>query len=390
MNSSNRPPELRLVLITNNYNYLKDGAVFALNKLVQFLERRHFEVMVVAAVGREPAFESFGTITAVPSIAVPPPRSEYRIPFGIPRSVQKKIKQFEPTLIHVASPDYIGLKGTRLAKRWKVPLVASYHARHEIYMDYYGLGFLAPYWNTYLRWLYRDCVQVYAPSPGMVEHLRKERLASDVRLWSRGVDPANFGPHRRSSEWRRSLGFGDDDVVATYVSRLVAEKNVEVLRDVFQSLSNREGAPRMLIVGDGPEMANMRKALPHAVFTGHLEAEPLYRAYASSDIFFFPSVTETFGIVTLEAMASGLPVVCASSTGNNSLVEEGASGHVISADDTEGFVDVLLRLTEDCEERARMSEAALARSRQFTWDRAMETLLQHYMDVLRPTDKVTP
>jgi phosphatidylinositol alpha 1,6-mannosyltransferase len=372
---------LRVVVWCGNYNYVKDGAVVALNRLVQHLEAKAVPVMVVAPLPGEPVFESYGTVTPVPSVPIPG-RSEYRLTLGIPRSVRDKIAAFRPTLFHVASPDPLGLAAVRLAKRWQLPCVASYHSRHDIYSHYYGVGFLARPWQHYLRWLYSTCAQLYAPSEEVVALLRADRIGRDVRLWTRGVDLGRFNPDRRSLAWRRALGFADDDVVVAFISRLVAEKNIGLVQEVLQLLERRGLPHRQLFVGEGPERARLQAKLPNAVFTGFLDGDALATAYASADVFFFPSVTETFGIVTLEAMASGLPAVCANATGSASLVKPGETGYLVEESDRPGFADAIARLVSDPALRRRMGANAVARSRSYSWRRAMETLEGYYYEVL--------
>jgi phosphatidylinositol alpha 1,6-mannosyltransferase len=372
---------LRVVVWCGNYNYVKDGAVVALNRLVQHLEAKGVPVMVVAPLPGEPVFESYGTVTPVPSVPIPG-RSEYRLTLGIPRSVRDKIAAFRPTLFHVASPDPLGLAAVRLAKRWQLPCVASYHSRHDIYSHYYGVGFLARPWQHYLRWLYSTCAQLYAPSEEVVALLRADRIGRDVRLWTRGVDLGRFNPDRRSLAWRRAMGFADDDVVVAFISRLVAEKNIGLVQEVLQLLERRGLPHRQLFVGEGPERARLQAKLPNAVFTGFLDGDALATAYASADVFFFPSVTETFGIVTLEAMASGLPAVCANATGSASLVKPGETGYLVEESDRPGFADAIARLVSDPALRRRMGANAVARSRSYSWRRAMEMLEGYYYEVL--------
>ncbi len=372
---------LRVVVWCGNYNYVKDGAVVALNRLVQHLESKAVPVMVVAPLPGEPVFESYGTVTPVPSVPIPG-RSEYRLTLGIPRSVRDKIAAFRPTLFHVASPDPLGLAAVRLANRWQLPCVASYHSRHDIYSHYYGVGFLARPWQRYLRWLYSTCAQLYAPSEEVVALLRADRIGRDVRLWTRGVDLNRFNPDRRSQPWRRAMGFADDEIVVAFISRLVAEKNIGLVQEVLQLLEQRGVPHRQLFVGEGPERARLQAKLPNAVFTGFLDGDALSTAYASADVFFFPSVTETFGIVTLEAMASGLPAVCANATGSASLVKPGDTGFLVEETDKPGFADAIARLVSDPALRRRMGANAVARSRSYSWRRAMETLEGYYYEVL--------
>ncbi|MEM6852509.1 MAG: glycosyltransferase, partial [Pseudomonadota bacterium] len=190
---------------------------------------------------------------------------------------------------------------------------------------------------------------------------------------------------RRDMAWRRSMGIADTEVAVAFVGRLVLEKGLECFGRVVDTLRARGVAFRPLIVGDGPERQWMEERMPEsagAVFTGFLEGEDLARAYASADVFFNPSKTETFGNVTLEAMASGLPTVCANATGSRSIVVDGETGYLVETSQANGYADALQRLLQDADLRAAMGASALVRSRDFGWDVVMLGLLAQYEEVL--------
>jgi glycosyltransferase involved in cell wall biosynthesis len=212
----------------------------------------------------------------------------------------------------------------------------------------------------------------------MIDELRQDGLHDNFILWQRGVDADLFNPARRSQAWRQSLGIAPDEVVVLFVSRLVREKQLATLAGIFTRLK-AQGVPfRSLVVGDGPERQMLEEACPDTIFTGTLQGEELARAYASGDIFVFPSDTETFGNVTLEAMASGLPCVCASAPGSQSLVVDGETGFLATPRDADSFTGYVRRLLEDPDLRHRMGIAARARSLSFSWSVPMEMLLNRY------------
>ncbi|MGE0665611.1 MAG: glycosyltransferase family 4 protein [Sphingomonadales bacterium] len=373
---------LRVALFSGNYNYVTDGAAVALNHLIAHLERRGIESIVFSPTADPPAFEPAGTLVSVPSIGFPG-RSEYRVGLGLPAAQRRRLKAFRPTLIHLSAPDLIGYAARRLAQRWNVPLVASFHTRYDTYFRYYHMAWLEGTVTRYLRHFYRPCEHVYVPSESTAQVLREQNMARDVRIWSRGVDDARFNPGRRDLEWRRSLGFADSEAVIAFVGRLVLEKGIDSFARTVAGLRRRGVAHRVLVVGDGPERARFRDLLPEdAVFAGYLDGDALARAYASSDLFLNPSVTETFGIVTLESMAAGLPAVCADATGSQSLVTHGETGFLVRPDDDAGYVEAVERLIADPVLRARLGAAAHERSRRFTWDAVIEELVVQYREVL--------
>jgi glycosyltransferase involved in cell wall biosynthesis len=188
-----------------------------------------------------------------------------------------------------------------------------------------------------------------------------------------------FTPGKRSAAWRAEFGIGPDELVILHVSRLVREKRLDTLTKAL----NRIAVPhRVVIVGDGPDREYTVRELPHAVFTGFLEGEALARAYASSDIFVFPSDSESFGNVTLEAMASGLACVCADATGSRSLVVAGETGLLAPADDADGFARHITALAGDANLRQRMGEAARKRASGFSWEETLAKMLGYYRALL--------
>ena len=373
--------ELRVALFTGNYNYIKDGVALTLNRLVAFLEARGVPVLVFAPVAKEPAFQSVGEVVPLPSFAIPT-RSEYRVALGLSKSARERLEAFRPTLLHIAVPDLAARKALAWAEENKVPAVASYHTRYDTYLRFYGLGLLEKLGQRYMRNFYARVRRVYPPSESMAEILRREGQTK-VEIWARGVDSDLFSPARRDMAWRRSLGIADDEVAISFAGRLVKEKNTAIFTRVMNALTAKGLRVKPLVIGDGPEMATMKAALRNGVFAGFLGGEELARAYASSDIFFFPSESETFGNVTLEAMASGLPAVNAIASGSNSLVEEGVTGHLVSAKDEAGFAARLEALAKDEGLRQRMGEAARARALTFSWEAILSGLLASYREVLR-------
>ena len=373
--------KLRVALFSGNYCATKDGAAVALNRLVAFLERQGVEVLVFSPTVDAPQMEPAGTLVPVASLPAPG-RSEYRIALGLPRGPRKRLAAFKPNLIHLSAPDLLGLAARRYAIKRGIPLVASFHTRFDTYFRYYGAKALEKKATNFLRYFYRPCRHVYAPSQSMVDELRADGIGRDLRLWTRGVDCSLFGPGARDMAWRQSLGFADDDVVVAFVSRLVKEKGLEIYASVLDRLASQGIAAKALVIGDGPERRWMAERMPNAVFTGYLEGEALARGYASGDVFLFPSVTETFGIVTLEAMASGLAPVCADASGSRSLIRDGENGFLVEHGDIAAFTEKTAALVVDADLRRRVATAATVTAADYDWDRAMQAILGHYKEAV--------
>jgi glycosyltransferase involved in cell wall biosynthesis len=371
-----------VALFAGAYNHIADGVSLTLNRLVRHLERSGVRVCVFAPTVDDPQIPDYaGPLVPVPSIPAPG-RTDYRISVGLTPSVRDALVAFDPTIVHIATPDLLGRHALHVATHAGLPVVASYHTHFSSYLKYYRLGWMEPLVWHYLRRFYTQCEQIYVPSTAMADILRAHGIRDGLRLWQRGVETDRFHPGHRSTAWRRAHGIADDAVVVTFVSRLVWEKGLDVYADVIEALQHRNVSHRSLIVGDGPARDALEARLPNAVFTGYLEGDALSRAYASSDVFLFPSDTETFGNVTLEAMASGLPTVCADAVGSRDLVDDGTTGVLCPPGDATAFADAVERLVADAALRKRMRTAARDRAQTFTWATILARMNTYYDEVL--------
>ena len=380
---------IRVALFTGAYNHIADGVSLTLNRLVDYLERNGVQVRVFAPTIDDPPIQHAGRLVPTPSIAMPG-RNEYRISLGLPRRARKELDAFAPTIIHIATPDLLGRSALRYAERNGIDAVSSYHTHFGSYLKYYHMEFLEDRVWRYLRKFYGACEHVYVPSPSMADVLRLHGINDGLLYWPRGVDTDRFHRRHRSLEWRRELGIADTDVVIGFVSRLVWEKGLDVMVDVARRLRSCECGHRFLIVGDGPARSDLEEQIPDAIFTGYLDGEDLARAYASSDVFLFPSETETFGNVTLEAMASGVPAVCADATGSNALVEHGVTGFLAPPTDSALFERYVRSLIEDSSLRGRLSDASRERAKEYAWDAVLERMLNYYLTLSGRAEMVAP
>jgi glycosyltransferase involved in cell wall biosynthesis len=216
----------------------------------------------------------------------------------------------------------------------------------------------------------------------MADVLRAERMNPDVGIWSRGIDRTVFNPGARSLEWRRSIGIADDDFVIAFFGRIVLEKGIDVFGDVIVELKRRGIAHKVLVIGDGPARETLAAQVPEAIFAGHQAGNDLGRAIASADILLQPSVTETFGNVTSEAMACALPVVGADATGTSSLVKDGVTGALVQPRDIAAYADAIQHFATD---RAAARSAGTAGEKVadgYTWDAVNGTLAAKYFEVI--------
>ena len=371
---------LRIALFTGNYNHIEDGVSRTLGRLVGYLEAQGHEVLVVGPTIDEPLPQP-GRFLAVPSVAAPG-RPEYRVSTRFPTSARREVERFAPHLVHIATPDVLGHKALRWAKSLDVPVVSTYHTHFASYLDYYHLGLAEPALWAALRRFYNRCDEVYPPAQTMTRALREHGVTAPIVVWPRGIEADRFSPAFRSDDWRQSRGFEPGDVVVAFVSRLVKEKGLDVFTGTVRALQS-EGAPvRALVVGDGPERAALERELPDAVFAGHLSGADLSTAYASSDVFLFPSETETFGNVTLEAMASGLAVVAADAAGTASLIDHGRTGLLCPPRDESAFLESTRRVVQDSGLRARLAAAAVASASAYDWQEVLGAMVRNYRRVI--------
>jgi len=372
---------LRIAMFSGNYNYVRDGANQALNRLVAFLESRGNHVRVYSPTSDTPAFEPAGTLVSVPSVSIPG-RAEYRVARGLPESLKRDIRSFDPDIVHLSAPDPLGHSAKKFGRALGVPVVASVHTRFETYFEYYGLGWARPVGEALLRRFYAGLDEVFVTSAGFGDVLREQRLIDHSAVWSRGVDKVRFHPSKRSLDFRRGLGIGDDEPVIAFVGRLVLEKGLDTVAAAVAMLEARGVPHRLLIVGEGPARDRFAGQVPQAIFTGALSGEALPTAYASAEVLLNPSTTETFGNINLEAMASGIPIVAAVATGSNCLIEDGVNGRLVPAGDIAGFADALALYLGDPGARAAAGRAGLAEAQAYDWDLINGAVLARYREIL--------
>ncbi len=370
--------DLRIALFSGNYNITVDGANKALNRLVGYLLSQGAQVRIYSPTVDHPDMAPVGDLISLPSVPIPT-RSEYRLSSGVNARIKRDLAAFNPNVLHVSAPDVSAHRAVTWARRRGLPVVASVHTRFETYLRYYHLDWFEPLIVAIQRRFYRRCDALVAPSESMVQVLREQRMNADIGIWSRGVDRTIFNPQRRDLAWRRALGLRDDDYVIGFLSRLVMEKGLDVFCDAIDRLQASGVQHRVLIVGEGPARDWFAARLPEAVFTGFLDGADLGRAVASMDTMFFPSETEAFGNVSLEAMACGVPVVAAAATGSENLIDDGRSGRLIAPGVVADYAEALRAYALDPQLRVHHGQAGEVRSHAFSWDQINQTVADTYL-----------
>lgn len=288
------------------------------------------------------------------------------------------VSRFRPDIVHVATEFALGLAGVKAARRIGVPIVASAHTNYDQYAGRYGMDWVLGQGWRYLRWFYGQATRVLCPSHFYEAHLHG-RGVRHTGIWTRGVDSLAFNPRFRSADYRAALGVGCDDLLVTYVGRLAREKNLDLLLGAWAALGARRGTAQLALVGRGP-LADVirRRAIPGVHVRGLLEGTELSTAYASADLFAFPSTTETFGNVLLEAMASGLPSLAVDAGGVMEFAQQGTNAWLVAPGSISALGEGLERLLHDVSLRRRLATGALRTAAERRWDAIDDGLIEDY------------
>jgi glycosyltransferase involved in cell wall biosynthesis len=372
---------MRVTLVTETYFPQVNGVSRTLSELVRFLRECGDDVQLIypdygAAVDRE-------QVHAVRSLVLPFYR-ELHLPLPPFGRVHRAIESFQPDVIHIATEATLGWSVLQRALRRRLAVVSSFHTNFDQYSRHYGVGWArAAIWR-YLRWFHNNTRETYVPSETTINEL--DGLGFErVVLWRRGVDSSLFRPDRPGRVGvRQALGWAPEDVVITYVSRIAAEKNVDYLAAALAIVASRRPDVRLLLIGDGPSRPALEQRIGSiAHFAGYLQGEALSDHYAAADIFAFSSLTETFGNVVLEAMASGLPVVALRAGGVGESVQSETTGILVEpSEPPASFASALLRLIENPQERHEMARAAREYAVSQCWDAIMGGLRERYQRVI--------
>lgn len=372
------PDGLRVALFTDTYAPEMNGVARTLERLYDALITRGAEVRVFAPHPTEPSPRA--NVIHVPSVsfwAYP----ELRIAFPVSVRIGRELRDWSPTLVHAATPFSMGLAGRTVSRRLGLPLVTSYHTSLSEYAKFYNLGAVSGIGWRYLRWFHNSGAVTFVPTRAIADDLTA-RGFMNLAIWGRGVDPERFHPRWRRSETRAALGATDDHIVVAYVGRIAREKGIDVALDGMRQVLAARRDVIFAVAGGGPYEHGARQRAPAGTFfAGRLTGAPLSEFYASADLFVFPSTTDTFGNVILEAMSSGLPVVGADVASTREVMGEG-SGLTFPAGDANAFARCVLELVDDPTRRLAAREAALRRAAVSTWTEVFDRLLADYRQVV--------
>jgi glycosyltransferase involved in cell wall biosynthesis len=369
---------VRIALFSEVYWPMVSGVGVTLLRLADALEARGHAVRVYSATyplpPGTPDRPEVHRSPSVPFFLYP----DVQWAFPRMRDVMEDLSQFRPDVVHVATEFSLGIAGVKAARQLGVPLIASAHTNYDRYAARYGVTWaLRAGWH-YLRWFYGQAHRVLCPSR-IYEATVHRHGVTHTGIWSRGVDPAVFSPAFRSEDYRAGFGVDPDDLLVTYIGRIAREKNLALLLQAWERLAPERGGARLVLVGRGPlEDEIRRRGIPGVHVTGLLQGPALSAAYASADVFVFPSTTETFGNSLLEAMGSGLPSLVAASGGVLEFAEHGANALLVEPDSVSAIAAGLGRLLHDPVLRRRLADGALRTAAARDWATVYDRLLDDY------------
>jgi len=380
--ASNVAPALNLALVTETFPPEINGVAMTLSHLVEGLAHRGHRVTVVRPrQGSGDTGRSDGLYVEELCPGLPIPGYPFlRLGLPVRGRLIRTWRAHPPDLVHLATEGPLGYAALSAANRLGLPISSTFHTNFHSYSRHYGAAFLTRPALAYLRHFHNRTRVTLSPTAGLNAELARDGFLN-LRLLSRGVNTTVFTPAVRSDELRASWGAGPDDLVVVHVSRLAAEKNYPLLARAFQAILAVRPDARLVLASDGPLRRKLKRDLPHAIFTGFLPREELARCYASGDLFLYPSLTETFGNVVTEALASGLPVVAFNYAAAARYLRHGDNGWLVPLGNTDAFVAASVTVARDPELRRQVAAAGRETALEIRWDHVIDGLERDLLDV---------
>jgi glycosyltransferase involved in cell wall biosynthesis len=370
---------MRVALFSDTYHPQVNGVARTLKRLTNHYEKRgiEYKVFVPDPQEKKGSYPNVHSFTSFPFFFYP----ECRTAIANPKTIEKQLKDFSPTLIHVTTPLTMGLYGVRGAKKMNLPLAASYHTHFDLYLNYYKMMWVSPLLWRYMKWFYSQADRIFVPSNETKLHLEKQGF-TDLSIWGRGVDCQTYSPERRSSELRKKYNI-NKKYILLYVGRLAPEKDLDTLEKTILHLPKKlKDQVQWVIVGDGPMKNELMEKTKRedVVFTGYVTGDELAEVYASSDLFVFPSASETFGNVVLEAFASGLPAVVADKGGVTNIVDHDQTGRIAEAHQYPSFIHHIEEILHE-DRLSDMKRKALQIAEKQSWDTIFDQLIMEFREI---------
>ena len=362
-------PQMRIAVVTETYPPEVNGVAMTLGRVVDGLQARNHQIQLIRPRQRaDDTPQPTATLTEHLQRGIPLPRYD-GLKMGLPAktALTRLWTLHRPDVVQIATEGPLGWSALAAAGKLRLPVASDFHTNFHSYSSHYGLGLLRRAIVAYLRKFHNKAAVTLVPTEG----IRRELAASgydNLEIIGRGVDTRLFHPGRRDPALRARWGVAPDDTVALYVGRLAAEKNLALVFRAYDTMREAHAPTRLVLVGDGPERAAWQAKRPDAVFCGTQTGETLAAHYASGDVFLFPSLTETWGNVTIEAMASGLAVVAYDCAAAEEVIRHGENGLKAAPEEALSFLREAAALAPDRLLQRRLGAAASARAAQLSWD----------------------
>jgi glycosyltransferase involved in cell wall biosynthesis len=384
-------PQLRIAVVTETYPPEVNGVAMTLGRLVDGLQVRNHQVQLIRP--RQHADDQpqpTATFTEHLQRGIALPRYE-GLHMGLPAkaALTQLWTRHRPDVVQIATEGPLGWSALAAANKLQLPVASDFHTNFHSYSNHYGLGLLRRAIVAYLRKFHNKAAVTLVPTEG----IRRELLAhgyENIEIIGRGVDTQLFHPGRRDAALRARWGVGENETAVLYVGRLAAEKNLPLVFRAFDAMREAHPATRLVLVGDGPERTSWQAKRPDAIFCGTQIGEALAAHYASGDVFLFPSLTETWGNVTIEAMASGLAVVAYDCAAAEEVIRHGENGLKVPAEDEAAFVAQAVSLAPDRGLQQRLGRAAAARTAQLSWGAIVDGLERVLLRLALPQAATEP
>lgn len=378
-----QPNRLRIAIVTETYPPEINGVANTMRHLAEGLDARGHGIQLVRPKqrqDRDPVPPGPIELILVPGLPIP---GYHGLRFGMPVywRLRRCWQTRTPDLVYIATQGPLGHAALSAAAALTIPTVTGFHTQFHRYSQHYGLGLLTQQIAETLRHFHNRSNATLVPTTDLQAELSAEGF-QNVHVFGRGVDVAQFSPNWREQALRESWGCGPEQPVALYVGRIAAEKNLELARDAFRAIQTERPDARFVLVGDGPELAHMQRECPDFLFVGAKVGEELSAHYASGDLFLFPSLTETFGNVVTEAMASGLPVIAFDYAAPRRYIEPWRNGVTIPLGAPEAFVSASRAAVRDLDRLRGMGRAARIMAEGISWGRVLRGVEERLIEVI--------
>lgn len=384
-------PQLRIAVVTETYPPEVNGVAMTLGRLVDGLQVRNHQVQLIRPRQHsDDQPQPTATLSEHLQRGIALPRYE-GLKMGLPAkaALTRLWARQRPDVVQIATEGPLGWSALAAANKLRLPVASDFHTNFHSYSSHYGFGLLRRAIVAYLRKFHNKAAVTLVPTEG----IRRELLAhgyENIEIIGRGVDTQLFHPGRRDAALRAQWGVGEYETAVLYVGRLAAEKNLSLVFSAFDAMQQARPATRLVLVGDGPERAGWQAKRPDAIFCGTQVGEALAAHYASGDVFLFPSLTETWGNVTIEAMASGLAVVAYDCAAAEEIIRHDENGLKVAPEDQAAFIAQAASLVSDVARQRRLGSAAAARAAQLSWDAIIDSFERVLLRLAHPEPATEP